>query len=263
MPNASQPGRRSIRLKGYDYAQQGAYFITVCTQRRASLFGEIIDNKMQPNEAGDMVVEEWDALSMRYRGAHLDAFALMPNHIHAVLFLAPEENVGAGLVPAPGSVTCNVGATTRVAPTNSDGDDGVRASLGATRGVAPTDSDGEGGVGAGLVPAPGSVTCNVGATTRVAPTLGDVIGAFKSITTVRYARGVETRGWPRFSQRLWQRNYYEHVVRDDESLQRIREYIAENPACWDLDGENPRAKRSGSKDEPWRNLLPFSRRERT
>ena len=210
MPNASQPGRRSIRLKGYDYAQQGAYFITVCTQRRASLFGEIIDNKMQPNEAGDMVVEEWDALSMRYRGVHLDAFALMPNHIHAVLFLAPEENVGAGLVPAPGSVTCNVGATT-----------------------------------------------------RVAPTLGDVIGAFKSITTVRYARGVETRGWPRFSQRLWQRNYYEHVVRDYESLQRIREYIAENPACWDLDGENPRAKRSGSKDEPWRNLLPFSRRERT
>jgi len=107
-------------------------------------------------------------------------------------------------------------------------------------------------VGAALVPAPGSVTSNVGATTRVAPTLGDVIGAFKSITTVRYARGVETRGWPRFSQRLWQRNYYEHVVRDDESLQRVREYIVHNPDLWTVDREDPGAKTCASEREMWR-----------
>jgi REP element-mobilizing transposase RayT len=201
---SSLPGRRSIRLKGYDYAQEGAYFITVCTQRRAFLFGEIIDNKMQANEAGAMVIEEWHALPMRYPGVHLDAFVLMPNHLHAILFLAPEEAVGAGLVPAPLSQ-----------PTRS--------------------------------PAP-----DAGATTRVGPTLGDVIGALKSITTVRYARGVETCGWPAFSQRLWQRNYYEHVVRDHEGLQRIREYIAHNASRWDLDRENPDTKANASESEPWR-----------
>jgi len=216
VPRESRPGRRSIRLKGYDYAQAGAYFVTLCTQGRSFLFGEIAAHEMQANEAGAMVIEEWHALPMRYPGVHLDAFVLMPNHIHAVLFLAPEEAVGAGLVPAPLSQPNR------------------------------------------------SATPDAGATTRVAPvTLGDVIGAFKSITTVRYARGVETRGWPAFSQRLWQRNYYEHIVRDDESLQQIREYIAENPACWDLDGENPRAKTSASRDEPWRSRLPFSPRERT
>ena len=146
MSTASRPERRSLRLKGYDYSQEGVYFITVCAQRPAFLFGEIADNEMQANEAGAMVIEEWHALPMRYRGAHLDGFVLMPNHIHAVIFLAPEENVGAGLVPAPLSQP--------------------------TRSTAP----------------------EPGATTRVVPTLGDVIGTFKSITTVRYIRGVETRG---------------------------------------------------------------------
>ncbi len=135
---------------------------------------------------------------------HLDAFILMPNHLHAVLLLASEETVEAGLVPAP------------LSPADRIGDARWRA------------------------------------TTRVAPTLGEVIGAFKSITTVRYARGVEARGWLPFSRRLWQRNYYEHVVRDQESLQRIRDYIADNPSRWDLDRENPEARTRASKDQPWR-----------
>jgi len=75
--------------------------------------------------------------------------------------------------------------------------------------------------------------------TRPAPTdLGNVIGAFKSITTVQYVHGVKELGWPPFSLRLWQRNYYEHVIRDEDSLQRVQEYILTNPARWHLDREN-------------------------
>jgi hypothetical protein len=68
--------------------------------------------------------------------------------------------------------------------------------------------------------------------------LGEIVGEFKSIGTGAYIRGVRQRGWPAFDGQLWQRNYYEHVIRDDESLRRIREYIRWNPARWDADPEN-------------------------
>ena len=68
--------------------------------------------------------------------------------------------------------------------------------------------------------------------------LGDVVGAFKSITTYKYVHGIKESGWPPFSKRLWQRNFFEHVIRSEASLKRIREYIAGNPAQWELDSEN-------------------------
>jgi putative transposase len=83
-----------------------------------------------------------------------------------------------------------------------------------------------------------------GATTRVAPTLGDVIGAFKSVTTVEYVRGVRERGWRAFPKRLWQRNYYEHIIRNERELDAIRRYIFDNPQHWYADQYN--ADRIGS-----------------
>ncbi len=194
--------RRSIRLKGYDYTQDGAYFVTVCTRDRnvetganrattrvAPTFGEVRDGVMRLNAAGEMVLAEWDALSNRFPTVGLDAFIVMPNHIHGVIVITCDGNVGAGLVPAP---------------------------------HLP-------GVGAN------------GATTRVAPTLGNVVGAFKSLTTVLYTRGIRQSAWLAFSGRLWQRNYYEHIIHNEESLNRIRQYILDNPARWAFDRENPLA----------------------
>ena len=97
-------------------------------------------------------------------------------------------------------------------------------------------------VGASLVGAQCEDNGDIGnhrATTRVAPTLGGVVGAFKSLTTVEYVRGVRARGWTPLRGRLWQRNYYEHIVRDEKSLGRIERYILDNPANWSLDQENP------------------------
>jgi putative transposase len=71
--------------------------------------------------------------------------------------------------------------------------------------------------------------------------LGDIVGAFKSITTHTYIQGVNQRGWPEFRGRVWQRNYYEHIIRDDPSMQRIRYYIETNPEQWAADRENPDA----------------------
>jgi len=66
-----------------------------------------------------------------------------------------------------------------------------------------------------------------------------VVGAFKSLTTLLYTRGVKQFRWPPFYGRLWQRNCHERIIRDDAALQRIREYIITNPRDWALDEENP------------------------
>ena len=93
-------------------------------------------------------------------------------------------------------------------------------------------------VGAGLVPTP----------TRVAPTIGEIVGAFKSITTHEYIQGVEKFAWPVFYKRLWQRNYYEHIIRGQADYERIADYILDNPARWDKD-EDPK---NTSRIRSWR-----------
>jgi len=76
-----------------------------------------------------------------------------------------------------------------------------------------------------------------GATTRVAPTVtvGRIIGAFQSIVTVEYIHGVKNHGWKPFNGKLWQRNYYEHIIRNEQSYQRIADYIINNPKNWNRD----------------------------
>ncbi|MEJ5300651.1 MAG: hypothetical protein WHS38_06650 [Thermodesulforhabdaceae bacterium] len=146
--NLNKHHRRSLRLKGYDYSKPGAYFITIVSQERACLFGDVVDGEMQLNGAGRMVYAEWESLPDRFPGIMLDAFVVMPNHIHGIIVIVGDP-VGVGLVPA--------------------------------QNTRPTTNR---------------------ATTRVAPTVGDVVGVFKSGTTVLYTHGVKQCGWPPFPGRL-------------------------------------------------------------
>jgi putative transposase len=89
--------------------------------------------------------------------------------------------------------------------------------------------------------------------------LPDVVQRFKTMTTKRYADGVKQRGWPPFPDHLWQRNYYEHIIRDEESLNDIRQYIVDNPTQWELDRENPasalyaaRLRSASTREKSWR-----------
>lgn len=185
--------RRSIRLQGYDYTQAGAYFITICTQDRACLFGDIVDGEMRLNPFGHIVLEEWQRTALVRPHVTLDAFVIMPNHIHGIIVINDDANP--------------VGATRRVAPTTMTPEI-VRAG-----------------------PASGSV--------------GAIVGQFKSAATKRINA---LRGAPRAP--VWQRNYYEHIIRDDESLNRIRQYIGQNPLRWDLDRENLAAT-ARQQEEAW------------
>ena len=81
--------------------------------------------------------------------------------------------------------------------------------------------------------------------------LPDVVHRFKTLTTKRYADGVKESGWTPFPGRVWQRNYYEHIIRNEDSLNRIRQYILENPAEWAIDRDNPLAV-APEPEEAWR-----------
>ena len=86
--------RRSIRLKGYDYSRAGAYFITICIHQGLHTLGEIHNNQIYPSIQGQMVQTIWDELPLHYPGVAVDAFVLMPNHIHGIIFLT-NDTVGA------------------------------------------------------------------------------------------------------------------------------------------------------------------------
>jgi len=81
------PGRRSIRLRGYDYSQAGAYFITICTKDRECLFGDIVDEKMCINEIGEIVQKEWLRTANIRPNVSLDEFIIMPNHLHGIIMI--------------------------------------------------------------------------------------------------------------------------------------------------------------------------------
>jgi putative transposase len=213
-------GRRSIRLKGYDYSRAGAYFITICVQNRQCLCGEISDGKMVLNHAGDMIQTVWDQIPSHYTGIEIDEFVVMPNHIHGIIIV--------GATPRG----CPV-STPRGCPVSTPRGCPVEPPHGCH--AAPIHRSGQAwgpGHGQAQGPAP---TGNSGTLS-----LGDIVHRFKTMTTKRYADGVKQFGWQSFPGRLWQRNYWEHIIRNEMELDRIREYIRTNPFQWDYDRLNQR-----------------------
>ena len=151
------PLRKPLRLSHFDYATPGAYFVTVCTQDRACLFGEVRDGAVHLSESGGIVEQVWRNLPAHFPNFGIDEFVVMPNHVHGVLLIEKE-----GGRPLP-----------------------------------------------------------------------NLMRAFKAFST----REIKARGIVRDA--IWQRGYYEHVVRGEDDLAAIRRYIQDNPVKWDLDDENP------------------------
>lgn len=200
--------RQSIRLKNYDYSQEGKYFITICCQNRASLFGTIDNGKMILNEAGNMIVTEWLALKNRFPHIELDEYVVMPNHFHGILGIV-EETVGTSLAGVQNNKTGDRNGSPQPKPQRI-------IEKGQPQGFAPTNIS------------PTEITPTI----KTAPTVGNIIGAFKSISSVKYIRGIESKNWKQFNKRLWQRNYWEHIIRNDDSFNRISAYIKNNPRKW-------------------------------
>jgi REP element-mobilizing transposase RayT len=180
--------RRSIRLKGYDYTQAGAYYVTICVHHRECWFGDVVKDEMILSHIGNLAADCWNAIPEHFQNVELDEWIVMPNHVHGIIVITSDDrnatSVGATHVRA-----------THASPLRPHGPQ--KRSLGA------------------------------------------IVGSFKSAATKCVN---EYRHMPK--GKLWQRNYHEHIIRDDESLKNIRHYIRYNPQNWNADEENPQHDKS-------------------
>lgn len=140
--------RRSIRIKDYDYSQEGLYFITICCKERNRILGIIEDNKVLINQYGNIIKNELIALNQKYKNTNILKYVIMPDHIHFIIELMNGNK----------------------------------------------------------------------------KTIGDIIKTYKSVTSKRINK-IEPIN-------LWQRNYYEHIIRNEKELYRIYYYIENNPINW-------------------------------
>ncbi|MBL8091739.1 MAG: hypothetical protein JNJ43_15490 [Anaerolineales bacterium] len=211
--------RKSIRLKGYDYSSEGAYFVTIVVHGRECLFGEIVNGEMILNEYGKIVQKWWDEIPIHFPNVELGAFIIMPNHIHAIIFITTERR-GEVLSPCdnPNYNNQNI---------NVDGNNQLG---GETPPLHKPNSN--------IQNIYVDETNQQGAETAPLrkPTLGQIIAYFKYQSTKEMNR-IETKD---VITKFWQRNYYEHIIRDEKDLQSKTDYININPSLWDEDDNNPK-----------------------
>jgi len=178
--------RHSIRLTGYDYTQNGCYFLTICTRNRECLFGEIQNAEMFLSNIGEKVNDCWQEIPKHFPQIVLHEYVIMPNHVHGIIEInnidAIESDIGV-------IVGANDYSPTNYSPLRSSTN-------------------------------PASLSSRPNGTSR---TVGSVVRGFK-IGVIKQMG---------FSP--WQRNYYEHVIRNDESYQNIVQYMAQNPLKWEED----------------------------
>ncbi|OGI20681.1 MAG: hypothetical protein A3B68_09050 [Candidatus Melainabacteria bacterium RIFCSPHIGHO2_02_FULL_34_12] len=167
--------RRSIRLKEFNYSQNGYYFITICTKNRECYLGKIINKKMTLSNEGKIVLQYWNELPNHFSNVGLDEYVIMPNHLHGIIVIENDLN-----------------------------NDNRNAQ------------------------------CRGGVTPPLQHyTLGQIIAYLKYQTTKTINQFYKTPGKP-----FWQRNYYEHIIRNESELTRIHEYIRNNPIQWEFDRNN-------------------------
>jgi REP element-mobilizing transposase RayT len=213
--------RRSIRLDGHDYTSPGAYFVTICTHGRMPLFGEVVDGEMRFTSYGRVADTNWARLPRHFPHVALGAWVVMPNHVHGIIVIVDEQDAGNG--------TRGRGEAFPAWHSETEGE-GNSASLtltsGASRNASPLQEP--------PVAAPGLPHGTPSGS------IGAVVGNYKSITARRINH---MRGAP--GARVWQRNYWEHIIRDETAHQNIRAYILNNPARWNEDRLHPDACQKG------------------
>ena len=198
--NSNIHHRRSIRLKGYDYSQAGLYFITICVQNKICLFGNIENTEMILNDAGKIANECWLEIPNHFPNAVLHEHIVMPNHVHGIIELQ-QNNFGA-----------NVGAENFLP-------------LQQPPSLQPPSS---------LPQPPGEPPKNE-FQKMIPRSIGSIVKGFK-IGVTKWFRNNRTNnaGAKNFlpQQPVWQRNYWEHIIRNEQSYQHISDYIINNPSKW-------------------------------
>jgi putative transposase len=198
--------RRSIRLQGYDYSQAGGYYVTIVAWHREFLFGEIVNNEMELSPYGEIVQRWWGEIPIHFPNVEIGAFVVMPNHVHGIIFIV--ERRGTVSVPRNSRNHNKMDLLELENKFLEQGDEIYK-----------------------------NVSANMGGKTPPLrkPTLGQIIAYFK-YQSIKEMNRVENAGTV---TKFWQRNYYEHIIRNEKDLQNKTNYIEANPLLWDEDDENP------------------------
>ncbi len=198
MFNKSKHNRQSIRLKGYDYSQEGFYFITICTQNRECVFGRIVDGEMILNDFGQMVQNEWLNTEQLRPNIKCHAFVVMPDHFHCVLEIvnsySKEDYTVVGAYCNTPPQVCNI----------------IQPRHDCNKPTQKDDSE--------------SITFK-----SPSQTIGAIIRGFKGATTkqINIARNSP-------SQKVWQRGYWDRIIRTQREFDNVERYIENNPKTWQL-----------------------------
>ena len=228
--NSNIHHRRSIRLKRYDYTQRGAYFVTICTHQRNCLFGEIVDGEIKLNTNGEIARGSWLSIPRHFKNVELDEFVIMPNHLHGIIIIESSEVAGEALANQDLSQSFSEVAGEALA----NQDFSQLFSEVAGEALANQDFSKQQNL-SGQCFAP---TVHTGETVKINGTKPQSLAAitqnYKSVSTRQINRMNKAKG-----NVIWQRNYYEHIIRNEEALNNIREYIVNNSINWVKDQENP------------------------
>jgi REP element-mobilizing transposase RayT len=201
--------RNSLRLKGFDYRQSGIYFITVCVNQRLCLFGDVNSGMLRLNPAGKMIVKVFSGLQNYYHGVFSDTYIVMPDHFHGIIII--KNDVGA--------VRCG----------RPDQSRNLRIFSGRLIVKNPQNRN---GINDKLIKESQQKRSEISADSKTQLSLGEIVGRFKSYTTTQYISGVKNKKWRPFYEKLWQRGYHDHIIRNKKELYAIRKYISNNPLNW-------------------------------
>jgi REP element-mobilizing transposase RayT len=180
--DSQSPRRRgSLRLPQYDYSEPNAYFFTICAFKKQNILGKIVEERLFLSKAGETVWDVWESLGTRFPTVELDAFIVMPNHVHGIVKITSDE----------------VGAIHELPLQTNGCDDPEEERIRRRKMMLPK-----------------------------------LIGYLKMNSSKRINQLRGTAG-----SRVWQRNYYEHIIRTEKALNRLRKYIIENPIKWSDDPE--------------------------
>jgi REP element-mobilizing transposase RayT len=213
--NPEKQHRHSIRLRGYDYTREGAYYFTICCHQRRCLLGEIKDGIMHLNLVGATVKAVWESLPRHFPLIELDAFVVMPNHVHGIIFIT--DNSGNCNPNHNNNRTLDCRGEAFVLGCNNTSPEFLYTNASPFPGCNNTSPN-----LADQLPR-GTQSDSIGA----------ILQNFKSVATRRVNRITRNSGT------LWQRNYHEEIIRNEKAYENIRRYIVENPLSWDEDEENP------------------------
>lgn len=203
----------STRLQTWDYSGNGYYFITLCTKDKQNYFGEIADGKMKLNEIGKIAYKYWLEIPLHFNNAKIDEFVVMPNHIHGIIIL---ENI-------------NFNSHENIENGNDNENEIVETRqclvstgqcLVSTTTPIKTLTNSETNMGRKRFQHPGSQS------------ISSIIGSYKSICTKTINK---TQTEINFA---WQSRFYDHIIRNEKSLENVRNYIVNNPVKWAEDENN-------------------------